>query len=264
MSDIFLLNNRFFNKHQSNFNISDEEKNENDSLSDENEDLYTKTKYPKKFIDIKDGEAELFQKYKNKNWIVNNTNTNFRRKINSKNNKSNINLQFNKTNHVINHINFDDLNNNRNHDEYNNKNKPIRLKYNNKKQEKNEIEKQIFDNYNDIKKENEYDIYNLNNKEKIIEEKINKFKTKFYFKGKNEDFIKYLNIVKIKAEIISLIEILINNGEKINKDNAEECFYKLENFIDLKYKEKRNVLKVYQYLANKLLEINNLNINDII
>ena len=121
----------------------------------------------------------------------------------------------------------------------------------------------MFDEYNDIKKENEYDLYYLNNKEEIIQEKINKFKNKFSFKGNNEDFIKYLSIVKIKAEIVSLIETLFNNGEKIIKENAEECFYKLENFIDFKNKEKRNALKVYQYLVNKLLEINNLNKNDV-
>lgn len=121
----------------------------------------------------------------------------------------------------------------------------------------------MFDEYNDIKKENEYDLYYLNNKEEIIQEKINKFKNKFSFKGNNEDFIKYLNIVKIKAEIVSLIQTLFNNGQKMIKENAEECFYKLENFIDFKNKEKRNALKVYQYLVNKLLEINNLNKNDV-
>ena len=64
--------------------------------------------------------------------------------------------------------------------------------------------------------------------------------------------------------MINLIEMMVNNGKRINKENAEECFSKLEHFIDFKNNEKRNVLKVYQYLANKLLEINNLNINDII
>jgi len=64
--------------------------------------------------------------------------------------------------------------------------------------------------------------------------------------------------------LINLIEIMVNNGKRINKENAEECFSKLEHFIDFKNNEKRNVLKVYQYLVDKLLEINNLDKNDIL
>ncbi len=55
--------------------------------------------------------------------------------------------------------------------------------------------------------------------------------------------------MKIKAELINLIEMMVNNGKRINKENAEECFSKL---------------KVYQYLVDKLLEINNLDKNDIL
>ena len=265
VSDIYRFNNGFFNKHGNIRNNSDDEKIENDySLSDENEDLYTKTKYHKKFINIDGGEAELFQKYKNNISIVNNnTNTNFRRKLNSKNNKANLNFRFNKTNQIINHLSLNDLNNDKNQDTYTNNNKPIRLKYNNKN-ENDENKKQAYYKYDDVIKENEIALYNLNNKEEQIQDKINKFKTKFCFKGKNEDFIKYLNIVKIKAELVSLIEMLVNNGEKINKENSKECFNKLEYYMDYKLNKKRNLLKVYQYLVDKLLEINNLNKNDII
>ena len=58
--------------------------------------------------------------------------------------------------------------------------------------------------------------------------------------------------------------MLVNNGEKIDKENSKECFYKLEYYMDYKLNKKRNLLKVYQYLVGKLLEINNLNKNDII
>lgn len=223
-----------------------------------------KAKTHKKFIDIGYGEAQLFQKYKNRNSLINNTNTNFRRKINSKNNKANSNFRINKTNQLINHLNLNEKKNTKDEDLYINKNKPIRLKYNNKKNDYDEINEKIYDKYNDNKKENEYDSDNINNKEELIQEKINKFKTKFDFKGNNEDFIKYLNIVKIKTELVNLIEMIANNGKKINQENAEECFNKLEQFIEFKNNEKRNALKVYQYLVDKLLEINNLDKNDIL
>jgi hypothetical protein len=75
----------------------------------------------------------------------------------------------------------------------------------------------------------------------------------------SDEFIKYLKVVKLKAELTQLVEMIFNNGEKLNEDNAKMCFCKLENFSDNKHHENDNILNVYQYLVEKLFELNNFN-----
>jgi len=174
--------------------------------------------------------------------------------MNIKNNKTNTN--FNKTNQLLNHLN---LNNNtkveQNMNSYINKNKPIRLNYNNDFKYE-QIIKEIDDKFDDIKD------YNINkDDDELIQNKIDSLKNKFGFNGSNEDFIKYLNIIRIKSDLVYLVENLFNDGENLDEENAEKCFYKLENLLNYKSNKNRNILNIYQFLVEKLLEINNLNKN---
>ena len=138
---------------------------------------------------------------------------------------------------------------------YINKNKPIRLNYNNDFQYE-QIIKEVDDKFDDI---NDYNIKKDNNE--LIQNKIDSLKIKFGFNGSSEDFIKYLNIIKIKSNLVYLVENLFNDGENLDEENAEECFYKLENLLNYKSNKNKNILNIYQFLVEKLLEINNLNKN---
>ena len=216
-----------------------------------------------KYINIKDGDIQLFHKFKNKQMTTKNADQKIKRKINKKDNKISINNRFNKTNQLSNRLNLNDLNNERNinMNSYINRNKPIRLNYD-KKNQYDEIFQQINKNYNDdIKYDNEYNS-SLNNNFENIQYKIENLKNHFNFKGNNEEFIKYLEIVKMKSDLINLIEILFNNGENLNEENAEDCFYRLNSFVDFKNKEEKSLLNGYHYLLEKLFEINNLNKNN--
>ena len=226
---------------------------------------------PNKFINIKDGDIQLFQKFKNKHINMKNSNLKIQTKTNYENNKINIyNNKFNKTNQIANHINLNNTNSVKNMNSYINKYKPIRLNYN-KKQQYNEILQQTCNKYNNNindedenikeKKENEF---SLNQNNERIQVKIDNLKNQFGFSGSNEEFIKYLEIIKIKSDLTLLVEILFNNGEKLDEEKAEECFNKLENLLEYKNYEEKNILNGYQYLFEKLVKINNLNKSDII
>ena len=104
--------------------------------------------------------------------------------------------------------------------------------------------------------------YNINkDDDELIQNKIDNLKNKFGFNGSNEDFIKYLNIIKIKSDLVYLVENLFNDGDNLDEENAIECFCKLENLLNYKSNKNKNTLNIYQFLVEKLVEINNLNKN---
>ena len=264
------------NGYKNKYDINKEEQKEtNNSLNDEKDELGIKNtinnshrnneinfENPSKFINIKNGDIQLFKKFKNKQIPIKNTNSNIKRKLNSKNNKTNINNKFNSTNPLAYLINLNNSKSDLNMNSYLNKNKPIILNHN-KKQRNDEMLQQIMNKNNkDMKDENENYLY-LNNNIEQIQEKINNLKYHFCFNGNNEEFIKYLKVIKIKADLTHLVEILFNNGENLNEGNAEECFCKLGNLLDYKFNEEKNLLNGYQYLFENLLKINNLDKNDI-
>ena len=269
--DIYYYNDNFFKKNPNKkYNYGIEQQNNDQSYSEEKEDLEIKNpiknKYnntykfeiQNKFINIDDGDIKLFQN-KNKNKSKQHSiNFNTKRKINSKNKQINMNNKLNKTNQIINHLDLNNSNDIRNTDFYNMKNKPIRLNYNYR--EYDEIMQKIYDKYKGKKNENNPKS-NLNNigNIKYVQERIINLKEKFNFEGSNDEFIKYLKVVKLKAELTQLVEMIFNDGEKLNEDNAKKCFCKLENFLDYKYHENDNILNVYQYLVEKLFELNNFN-----
>lgn len=273
------IDHKDINRNKNRYNITNEDQKKNDNSFNEDKDgleirskaIYSNRNYhhkfqnQNKFINIKDGDIQLFQKFKNKQATMKNNNLNMKRKPITKKNKPS-NNKFNKTNQITNHLflNNSKIDNNENMNSYINKNKPIRLNYNNNYQYDEMLQKIKYKYNDDIKKENEYDIGLYNSNTDLIQEKIDNLKNNFCFVGSNEEFIKYLKVVKIKAELTNLVEILFNKGEYLNEENAEECFYKLNNLVDYKNNEENNLLNGYKYLYEKLLEINNLNNNDII
>lgn len=273
------IDHKDINRNKNRYNITNEDQKKNDNSFNEDKDgleirskaIYSNRNYQhkfqnqNKFINIKDGDIQLFQKFKNKQATMKNNNLNMKRKPITKKNKPS-NNKFNKTNQITNHLflNNSKIDNNENMNSYINKNKPIRLNYNNNYQYDEMLQKIKYKYNDDIKKENEYDIGLYNSNTDLIQEKIDNLKNNFCFVGSNEEFIKYLKVVKIKAELTNLVEILFNKGEYLNEENAEECFYKLNNLVDYKNNEEKNLLNGYKYLYEKLLEINNLNNNDII
>lgn len=273
------IDHKDINRNKNRYNITNEDQKKNDNSFNEDKDelkirskaIYSNRNYQhkfqnqNKFINIKDGDIQLFQKFKNKQATMKNNNLNMKRKPITKKNKPS-NNKFNKTNQITNHLflNNSKIDNNENMNSYINKNKPIRLNYNNNYQYDEMLQKIKYKYNDDIKKENEYDIGLYNSNTDLIQEKIDNLKNNFCFVGSNEEFIKYLKVVKMKAELTNLVEILFNKGEYLNEENAEECFYKLNNLVDYKNNEENNLLNGYKYLYEKLLEINNLNNNDII
>ena len=110
-------------------------------------------------------------------------------------------------------------------------NKPFKLNnYQNKQNGIVPLETYSSKNENDIE---------LNNAYEHIQRKIIFLKDKLNFKGSNEKFIKYLTIVKLKSDITFLVEILFNNGENLNEENAKKCFDKLGNLLDYKSNEQK-------------------------
>ena len=162
---IYYYNDNFFKKNTNKkYNYCNEQKNNDQSYSEEKEDLKIKNpiknKYnniykfeiQNKFINIDDGDIKLFQN-KNKNKSKQHSiNFNTKRKINSKNKQINMNNKLNKTNQIINHLDLNNPNDIRNTDFYNMKNKPIRLNYNYR--EYDEIMQKIYNKYKSKKNEN--------------------------------------------------------------------------------------------------------------
>jgi len=70
--------------------------------------------------------------------------------------------------------------------------------------------------------------------------------------------------LKVKADITQLIINMFNNGKNIDGNGIKNCFLNLEHLMSNKVKEDRNLLNIYQYLIEQLLQVNNINKNDIL
>lgn len=276
--DIYQYKKDFINRHENNsyITIEEQEKNDNSFNEEKNElndldiekrrnynnpNFEYKIKNQNKFINLKGGDIQLFKKFKNHQTPIKNANTKIQKIINSKKNKQNMEYKFNNTNQIINHFNLSNtkIDKNLNLNSYINNNKPIRLNYNNN-YNYDEISQRICNKLSNINK-NENDINQYDNIESI-QNNIDDLKHNFNFIGNNDEFIKYLKIIKMKAELTNLVEILFNNGKNIDERNAEKYFYKIDNMVEYKNNEEKNLLNGYQYLIEKLVEINNLNSNN--
>ena len=199
----------------------------------------------KKFIKFKDGDMQLFNK-KNKpislqtNRIHNNEKIKSRQKYKNKN----LNHEYNTTNKVLNRFLIHNINN------YNykskksclNYNKPIRLNYNNDTDKHNNCQDNIDSN--------SYE------KNKKFKHKINNVKKKIGYEGNNDEFIEYLKIIKLKADIIYIIQNMFNEKD------IKKCFWKLDDLINDNNYDNENLLNIYQYLAEQLLNLQIKNNNN--
>lgn len=203
-----------------------------------------------KYYELNDEERKLIQKMKTKPISLNgsnfyNNNKNIKSShIHEKNNKNPLN---NITNKIKNHFMMNNTNNKVIKSGLNH-NMPIRINY-----------------YNNYNKENGCDLVKKNTKNiQNIQKKINDLKKKIGFKGNNDEFIEYIKILKIKADITQLIVNMFNNGKNIDENGIKNCFLSLEHLMSNKVKEDKNLLNIYQYLIEQLLQVNNINKNDIL
>ena len=199
-----------------------------------------------KFIKLDEGEIQLFQK-KNKPMTLHINNFHNKNKIKSRQRHKQkfLNHEYNTSNKIKSHYMLNNTNNSKNILCLN-RNNPIRLNYN------LEIDKTM----------NEKDI--LISKNKKIQHKINKIKKTFEFKGNNDEFIEFLKIIKIKADITNLVENIFNKGKNLDEEGIKKCFYKLENMMNNTKNENENLLYIYQYLAEHLLNSNDIKKNEIL
>ena len=208
-----------------------------------------------KFIKNKEGEMQLFNK-KNKPISLQSNRLRNNGKIKSRQQHKNkyLNHEYNTTNKILNHFLVNNINNYKNKTSCLNYNKPIRLNYNNDSDKYNKYKDIIINQYN-----NDNDIY-----DNIKKNKINYMKKKLGFEGNNNDFIGYLKIIKLKADITNFVEKMFNVSENLNEKEIQiqSSFYRLENLIDDNNYENENLLKIYQYLAEQLLIANNINKNN--
>lgn len=129
-----------------------------------------------------------------------------------------------------------------------NPNMPIRINY-----------------YKNYRKENGNDLVKENIKNnQNIQNKINDMKKIIGFEGNNDEFIEYIKILKIKADITQLIINMFSNDINLDEDGIKNCFLNLEHLMSNKVKEDKNLLNIYQYLIEQLLQVNNINKNDIL
>ena len=221
-----------------------------------------------KFIKFNDGEILLYHK-KNKPNLLQEDNSYDKEKIKSrqKHKQKTLKNQYNTTNKIINHFILSNLNKNKKLNSCINDNNPIRINYNEKA--KNFDITPRHDKNCDITSGNDNSITlcENNNKTKKIQQKINSMKKKVGFEGNNEEFIEYLRILKIKADITYLVENIFNNKENEDENTTKMCYKKLENLIENKNNEEKNLLNIYQYLVEQLLKTNNISkynfLNDI-
>ena len=217
--------NKCENEKESIFSFENQEKNEKEIKNKTNFSYRNYSKNQNKFINLNDGDFQLFQKFVNKQVTMDNSNTNIKRKINSKNNIITQNKNtFNKANKTLNYAYLNNSKNSiQNINSNINKSKPFKLKIL-QNQQNTKVFFQTYYTKNESYRECNNNYYNIN-------EKLNFLKNKFNFKGNNEEFIKYLKIVKLKSDITCLVEILFNNGENLNEEKAKECFNKLGNLL---------------------------------
>jgi hypothetical protein len=216
-----------------------------------------------KFIKFNDGEILLYHK-KNKPNLMQEDNSYDKEKIKSrqKHKQKTLKNQYNTTNKIINHFILSNLNKNKKLNSCINDNNPIRINYNEKA--KNFDITPRHDKNCDITSGNDNSITSCenNNKTKKIQQKINNMKKKVGFEGNNEEFIEYLRILKIKADITYLVENIFNNKENEDENMTKMCYKKLENLIENKNNEEKNLLNIYQYLVEQLLKTNNISKNN--
>jgi hypothetical protein len=236
-------------------NVSDSENelyyNRNNSILRNYNSYNSNGSLTKKHYELKDEKMKLIQKMKTKPMSLNGSNF-----YNTKNIKSshiheqtNKNPQNNMSNKIKNHF----MKNNKNNKVINsalNHNMPIRINYYNKYLKENGI---------NLKKENSKNCHCHN-----IQYKIDDMKRKIGFEGNNDEFIEYIKILKIKADITQLIINMFSNDKNLDEDGIKNCFLNLEHLMSNKVKEDKNLLNIYQYLIEQLLQVNNINKNDIL
>jgi hypothetical protein len=236
-------------------NVSDSENelyyNRNNSILRNYNSYNSNGSLTKKHYELKDEKMKLIQKMKTKPMSLNGSNF-----YNTKNIKSshiheqtNKNPQNNMSNKIKNHF----MKNNKNNKVINsalNHNMPIRINYYNKYLKENGI---------NLKKENSKNCHCHN-----IQYKIDDMKRKIGFEGNNDEFIEYIKILKKKADITELVINMFNNGKNIDENGIKNCFLYLEHLMSNKIKEDKNLLNIYQYLIEQLLQVNNINKNGIL
>ena len=221
-----------------------------------------------KIIKINDGEIQLYNK-KNKSNLLHEDNSHNKEKIKSRqrHKQKTLKNQYNTTNKIINRFILSNLNKNKKMNSCINDNNPIRINYNEKS--KNFVITPRHDKNCDIISGSDSSIIlcENNSKTKKIQQKINSMKKKVGFEGNNEEFIEYLRILKIKADITYLVENIFNSKENEDENITKMCYKKLEKLIENKNTEEKNLLNIYQYLVEQLLKTNNINkdnfLNDI-
>ena len=215
------------------------------SNNNSNNSSYSKYKY----IKIKDGEMQLFHKKNQTNQPVGPVSLNFKNyfnkeKIKSRQNHKHKNLKYENytTNKTINQFLLNNTNNNKEIDTCLEQNKPIRLNYN------KDIILDRNGKENSNMNKNSYEYY------KDLEQKINNLKNNIGFEGDNDEFIEYLKILKLKADITNLVGYMFNNDDKFNEEEIKKCFYKLEQ-LKKNQNDNENLLNIYKYIAEQLLPI---------
>lgn len=201
----------------------------------------------RKYYELNDDQKKLIQKIKTKPISLNGNDYYNKNKIRPShmNEETHKDPQNNITNKIKSHFMINNPNNKIIKSALNH-NMPIRLNYYDNSSKKN--------GNNDLKKENI----------KKAQNKINDMKKKVGFEGNNDEFIEYIKILKIKADITELVINMFNNDKNIDEDGIKKCFLNLEHLMSNKVKEDKNLLNTYQYLVEQLLQVNNINKNDIL
>ena len=220
--------------------------NDNNILNNNSNKIISETK--------KDNTNKEVSKYnpikqinKSKSYFGENNNVN-------KNNNNNY-IYLNDVNDKINNFSHNSNNNNNNTKDYNykknvnyfNQKKRI-LKGNNKNSFKHKI---IYDLENQDKKELSNN-FSDNSFESI---NINDFINKVNYKGDKKDFPKYMEELRLKADITNIVQNMFKN--EINSYDGLDKL--LEDYSKQKYKK---ILNMYKFLLDKLIQINHNKIND--
>lgn len=202
-----------------------------------------------KYYELNDEQKKLIHKMKTKPISLNGSNFYNNKNIKSSHihEQTNKNSQNNVNNKIKNHFMMNNTKNKVIKSALNH-NMPIRINY-----------------YNNYRKENGNDSVKENYKNnQNIQNKINDMKKKIGFEGNNDEFIEYIKILKIKADITQLIINMFSNDKNLDEDGIKTCFSNLEHLMSNKVKEDKNLLNIYQYLVEQLLQVNNINKNDIL
>ena len=232
----------FKNKKENSFNSGQNEKYENENKFNKRDNNVNNNNSYNKYINIEDGEIQLFQK-KNQTSTLNNFHNKEKIKSRQRHKQKFINNEYYTSNKIINHFLLNNTNNFKDIKLGLNHNNPIRVNYN------MNINQEVNDK-NKIAKKNSYDYKNK------LQKKINNIKKEIGFEGNNDKFIEYLKLINLKSDITNLVKNIFNNDEKSNEAKIKKCFYKLEN-LKSKNNENENLLNIYKYLSEQLLKMKN-------